>query len=56
MTTLTTRVEHAAHALCNDRDHSVDLASRTASVTCYTTAVAGAMKQVPVAAPQFASR
>ncbi len=56
MTTLTTRVEHAAHALCNDRDHSIDLASRAASARCFTAAVSGAMMQLPANGPQFASR
>ena len=55
MATLTTRVERAAHTLCADRA-GTELASRVASINCFRTAVAGAMKQVPVAAPQFASR
>ena len=56
MSTLTTRVERAARTLCNDRSSNTDLASRASSINCYRTAIAGAMKQVPVAAPQFASR
>ena len=56
MSTLKIRIARAAHTLCNDRVGNVELASRAASLRCYIAAVAGAMTQVPVAAPQYASR
>lgn len=55
-TTLTSRIKHAARELCGGDTTGVELANRSASRTCYRTAIADAMKQVPVSTSQFASR
>ena len=56
MATLTSRIKRAAQGVCSGNASAGDLASRTAASACYRAAVEGAMKQMPSAAPQFASR
>lgn len=56
MTTLKSRIAHAARSLCDTDVNSTDVGTHNAGKACYRAAVTGAMKQLPDHAPQFASR